>query len=230
MSNIPIFQRTYNRRQVSRVLVPRLIREIRVYLVYLILTMVITVSFYYLIRNYAVVPVEVSGESMFPYHKNKDKIYVDKLTPLFSTYRRGDVVVLKAAAECNPSGDLYIKRVIGLPGEQVIIKEGNVFILDTKLSDDAIKLDEKSYLEPDVKTYKVIIPTIDFNNDAKPFVERRLENDEYYFMGDNRIASLDSRKCGPIKKDQIVGREVYKWFPIDKKGYFSLPIYSNFPN
>jgi signal peptidase I len=209
---------------------PKLFNELRVYFVYFFVTAIVTISIYAIARNYAFIPVEINGDSMFPFHKTKDKIYIDKFSPLFSTFRRGEVVVLLPNIACDPKSDLFIKRIIGLPGEKVIFENGEVSILNPNQSDTSIKLDETDYLSKDVKTYKSIVPSNDLVKDNQRVEEVILGQDEYYFMGDNRQASQDSRRCGGIKKDKIIGREFYKWFPSESKTYFKLPNYKNIGN
>ena len=183
-------------------------------------------------RNFALAQVEIKGDSMLPNFNTNDRIYIDKLSPHFSSYRRGEVVVLLPSKGCDPKEDLFIKRIIGLPGEQVIFDKGSVYILNPQVSDKPIKLDEESYLPNDTKTYKD--SQIDLINVAElakveQVLEPVLEEDSYYFLGDNRGNSLDARKCGPIKSSQILGREFYKLSPADKKGYPELPPYRNIP-
>lgn len=225
----PLFQSTYSGSQVKSVLTPRLLGEIRVFLMYFVVTAIVITGVYTFVRFYAYTSVIVSGESMYPYHKTKDQIYIDLITPRFSTYRRGEVVVLQAPKECDDKDELFIKRIIGLPGETVSFQNGSVFISNPELTKGPVRLDEGSYLSREVRTYKIVGTNPNDPAGRERSEEKTLGQDEYYFMGDNRGASRDSRQCGPISKSKIVGREFYRSIPEDRRGYFKLPEY-NLPN
>ncbi len=145
----------------------------------------------FLIRHFLVQPFLVSGQSMYPTFKNGNYILTDELSYRFEKPKRGDVIVFRPPV----AGSFFIKRIIGLPGEEVIIKEGSVFI---KKDNKIIKLKEK-YLPSSVKTYPDL--TVD------------LKKDQYFVLGDNRKRSYDSRFWGPIKKEDIVGKVKFRLWP-----------------
>ena len=119
----------------------------------------------------------------------------------FKTIERQDVTVFRYPK--NPE-QFFIKRVIGLPGEAVEIRRGKV-IVSNVIHPDGFVLDESAYLGAGVLT---------------PDMPRvSLGDDEYFVMGDNRMASYDSRSIGPIKKDKIIGRVLVRAWPI---GRFSI--------
>jgi|GEM_PF-447357 len=225
-----IFQPIATKSQIRRRLHPSFLEELLDYLKYFVVVVLIIGSLYSFVRFFVFETIVIEGTSMFPYHQTKDRIYIDLLTPRFSTYRRGDVVVLippkNPSPECVfPSEDKYfIKRIIGLPGEQVVFEDGKVLIFNNKLSNQPIVLNETDYIESTVKTFKTVNP-IDNNTEAR-VEEKTLGENEYYFMGDNRPNSIDSRRCGPIMKDQIVGKEFYRTMPIERRGFFVLPKYN----
>lgn len=162
---------------------------------------------------------------MYPYHTTGDLLYLDILTQRFSNYRRGEIIVLKSTnTNCNPKNEYFVKRIIGLPGEKVVFKQGKVYILNPIINANLIKLDESSYLKSEVKTFK--------NTEAEAegsTEEKVLGVDEYYFMGDNRSNSKDGRVCGPIKRSEILGREFYQFMPRENQKLFTIPKY-NIPN
>ena len=228
----PNIERNYKLSKVNKIVLPKIWNELKIYLIYFLMTSILMTSIFVFGRNFALAQVEIQGDSMLPNFSTKDRIYIDKLSPYFSSYRRGEVVVLLPNKECDPKEDLFIKRIIGLPGEQVIFDKGLIYILNPKVSDKPIKLDEESYLPNETKTYKQ--SSIDITNSielakAEQVVEPFLTSDSYYFLGDNRGNSLDARKCGPIKASEILGREYYKLTPEQKKGYPNLPSYKNIP-
>ncbi|MBT3690120.1 signal peptidase I, partial [bacterium] len=106
----------------------------------------------------------------------------------------------------------YIKRVIGLPGERVLIENGSIYIFNnskptgTRLNEEEYSLDHKI-----VKSEKD---------------DLTLKDDEYYLIGDNRTNSLDSRRIGPIKIDFIKGRAWVRAFPFDDFSIFKAPNYN----
>jgi signal peptidase I len=220
-------QKLYSPKQIRTVVFPHIISESLIFLRYFIVTLIITTVLYNGIRNNLFKSIVVSGESMVPYHSTNDLIYIDLLTPNFSTYKRGDVIVLKAPKQCDTQDDLFIKRVIGLPGEKVSFQNGDVYIYNPNYSNGYVKLDESSYLARDVKTYKRVNPISKEDLDFEKKVEEPvLGNNEYYFMGDNRPRSRDGRECGPINKKDILGKELYRFAPVESRGYFKSPKYN----
>jgi signal peptidase I len=154
----------------------------------LFLAAVIVIPF----RLYIAQPFIVDGSSMDPTFKNGQYLIVDELSYHFRSPERGSVLIFKYPR--NPS-EYFIKRVIGLPGETISIKDGVVSITspeDTK----GITLNE-----PYVKYKK---------SDNQTFT---LKADEYFVMGDNRYASADSRIWGAVPKDNIVGRPIIRVVP-----------------
>ncbi len=146
------------------------------------------------VRYFLIQPFVVHGSSMEPNFYPKDYLIVDELSYRFRDPQRFEVVVFKAP---NNSGQYYIKRIIGLPNERVIIKNGEVFVVDQK--GKQIKLEEK-FLPENVKT----LGDIDLT----------LKENQYFLLGDNRVASYDSRNWGPIDKKAIVGRVWIRLWPL----------------
>ncbi|MDD3170583.1 MAG: signal peptidase I [Candidatus Paceibacterota bacterium] len=138
-------------------------------------------------------PFVVSGASMDPNFHDADYLIIDEMTYKLREPERQEVIVFKYPL--NPSYK-YIKRIIGLPGEKIEIKEGEIFI--TK-DNETVKLEE-AYLSEEVKEeWK---RNVDFS------VELAL--DQYFVMGDNRNYSSDSRSWGPVPKKNIVGKVFVK--------------------
>ena len=147
------------------------------------------------IRFFIAQPFIVSGESMHPTFETGQYLIVDQLSYRFNEPQRGDVIIFNYPK--NPS-KFFIKRIIGLPNETVIIEENNVFIINNE-SGEKILLDEH---------YVVM--------EKESNLETVLDDDEYFVMGDNRLASLDSRVWGPLEKDFIVGKAFLRLLPISK--------------
>lgn len=145
----------------------------------------------FVIRNFLIQTFVIDGASMEPNFHDSEYILIDKISYRFALPQRGEVIVFKP----EPSSDSYIKRVIGLPGENVRFYNNDVYINNRKL--------EESYLDHNSLTR--------FN--ANKIFE--LNDNEYFVLGDNRGNSKDSRSFGPIDKNQIEGRVFVIFFPLD---------------
>jgi len=170
------------------------------------------------IRVFLFQPFFVQGASMEPNFKDGDYLIINELgykktnvgfdslnlftVSPFKDLQRDDVVVFKYPK--NPK-QYFIKRVIGLPGEQIKISEGKITIFN-KQNPDGIVLDEKLYLSGDVVTSSEQI--------------RTLKDDEYFVLGDNRQFSHDSRAWGPVSKSHIVGKVLLRAWPLGKSQLF----------
>lgn len=158
------------------------------------------------IRIFIFQPFQVNGESMNPNFLDRDYLIVDEITYRFKEPQRGEVIVFKYPKDPK---QYFIKRIIGLPGETVIIKNGEVIIKDH----DNQELDETAYL------------TEDFSISDTINQEIVLGADEYFVLGDNRDASSDSRTWGPITRSDIIGRAWYRAFPFDRAQSIPIPTY-----
>ena len=141
----------------------------------------------YVIYGFIAQPFLVQGASMEPNFSSGDYLLVDEATYRFREPERGEVIVFK-----NPSNtsQFYIKRIIGLPGEEVIVND-----TDVRVDGESI---EESYLE-------------EFDFEGQYIFE--LDDDEYFVMGDNRSQSFDSRSWGPLGDNLIVGVVRLRFWP-----------------
>lgn len=151
------------------------------------------------IRYFLVQPFIVKGASMEPNFHDREYLIINEISYRFGDPVRGEVVILKDPL--NPQV-YFIKRVIGLPGEKVEIKNGRVYINDQELAE--------SYIE-------------DFG--LENFDAITLGDKEYYVMGDNRTNSFDSRRFGPVSDDAIIGKAWFRGWPFNKISTFNLPKY-----
>lgn len=145
------------------------------------------------IRLYIAQPFIVSGASMDPTFATGEYLIVDELTYHFNEPKRGDVIIFKYPRDPQK---YFIKRLIGLPGETVVVDQGGKVTI--KDAQNKVKL---TLNEPYVKLTRA------------DSVERTLKEGEYFMMGDNRAASFDSRVWGPITHDDIIGRAFVRLFP-----------------
>ncbi|GAB4148219.1 MAG: signal peptidase I [Patescibacteria group bacterium] len=218
-----IYQEVAENKQIRRRLKPNIIEEVIDYLWYFFRIFVVTALFFTFIKTSVFDIVTVSGRSMYPTYDNGNQLNIDLLTPNFGEYRRGDVVIIKIPSTDGNPPVYYIKRIIGLPGDTVILENGAVTLVNSQF-DKGILLDETKYLPPTTKTYKLV------NTGGERVVEPTLKSDEYYVLGDNRTASKDSRSFGPVQRKNILGREIYRISPAEKRGFFNVPTYGDVPN
>jgi len=163
-------------------------------------TIVIVILLAYLLRFFVFQPYIVEGTSMAPHLATNDYLIVSKLDYDFSKPERGDVIVFNYP---NDPTLKYVKRVIGLPGEKVAIRDGNVYIYNTE-HPNGFRLDESAYLDSSVKT------TVPANTNA----EFTVVTGTYFVLGDNRPASSDSREWGLLPQSEIIGRVALKAYPL----------------
>lgn len=134
----------------------------------------------------------VDGASMVPNFQDGEYILVNKISYLIGNHQRGDSVILKFPGD--PEHKKYIKRVIGLPGETLEIKKGEVHINGKKL--------DEFYLPKNILTY--------------PDSKTAIGANEYYMIGDNRTNSSDSRTWGVCPKKYIIGKAWVILYPFSK--------------
>lgn len=164
------------------------IKEISIY--FLIIVMVI------LIRTFIITPVRVNGTSMDPTLKNGEIMILNKIKYNKNDIKRFDIVVVKMDKE------LLIKRVIGLPNEEIKYVDNKLYI-----NGEYIK---EPFLNDDVYTT---------NFSLDDFKLKKIPENCYFVMGDNREVSLDSRIFGCFTKDKILGSANLVLFPFNKVGY-----------
>jgi signal peptidase I len=168
-------------------------RELRVWardlVVALGLAMVIIVFFYQ--------PVKVEGTSMAPLLSDQERIFINKFVYHFEPVGRGDVVVFWYPLDRTKS---FIKRVVGLPGDEVEIRRGRVYI------------NGKTLEEPYVPSQYI---------DTAAYGPVQIPRDEYFVMGDHRISSNDSRIFGPVPSAFIYGKAVFAYWPWTQFGSIS---------
>ncbi|MCC2631023.1 MAG: signal peptidase signal peptidase [Candidatus Paceibacter sp.] len=149
------------------------------------------------IRLFIAQPFIVSGASMDPTFDTGEYLIVDQLSYQVSEPQRGQVVVFKYPKD---ETKFFIKRIIGLPGETVIL-DGTTVIIKNKENPDGFRLNE---------------PYISLNNEKDDNVTITLKADQFFVLGDNRRQSFDSRSWGVLPRNMIIGKAFIRLFPIDK--------------
>jgi len=181
-------------------------------------TLVLTIVIYLVIHNFVAQPFMVQQDSMIPTLLPEEYVLIDKLTPRFSDYRRGDIVVFAPPSGYEQNGVPFIKRVIGTPGDVVTLTNGRVFVAPAGG-------EPRQIVEEYIATLDgAFVPTQP--QDAPGTSEWRVPDAMYFVMGDNRERSQDSRAFGPIARDLIVGRAWVRYFPINRIGFLERPAYA----
>jgi signal peptidase I len=178
-------------------------------------TLVLTIVFFWIIQTFLAQPFRVEQESMSGTLEEGDYVLVDKLTPRFDTHSHGDIVVFQRVeheAGCASPGTRaddvpFIKRVLGVPGDVVVVSDGTVSV-------NGAVLDEP-YIHGQSTT----------GNDSWT-----IGPGELFVMGDNRGESSDSRVFGPICDSDVVGRAVLRYWPLNAIGILLTPMYTNVPH
>jgi len=168
-------------------------------------TIVLSVAAVLLVRTFVAQPFLVSGASMSPTFQDGDYLLVDELSYQVRQPARGEVVVFRYPGDHRFH---YIKRIIGLPGERVISRDGELSVLDT----DGKKVLTEKYL-----TEQTIKDTGEF--------DVTLSADQYFVMGDNRGFSYDSRSWGPLVAEEMTGLVRFRLWPIQTAEVFAAPQY-----
>src|SRR6266478_2167459 len=139
-------------------------------------------------------PVKVEGGSMEPGLEDQERIFINKLVYRFESIERGDIVVFRYPKDPTKS---YIKRVVGVPGDKIRIRDGAVYL-------NGVKLDE-SY-----------VPS--WYLDGRSYPESIMGPHTFFLMGDHRNMSSDSREFGPVDESYIFGKAVFVYWPMERMG------------
>ncbi len=202
--------------EITKKIHPNLKHEVREYLFYFLRVFFTVAIIFAIIRSNVFFPTSVSGISMQPNINENDIVFINLFTPKFSSYSRGDIVVVRPPGVFEKNNEQYIKRVIGLPGETIGIQDGRVIVFNDNYPDGEF-IDE-TYIPEDTKTIAA--------NNQSSFISDKLDNNEYYVLGDNRTNSIDSRNFGPIAKNRIIGKGFYIDSEIFEDSFIELPRYN----
>lgn len=159
-------------------------------------TIIVAVVLAVVLYVFIMTPHEVVGNSMFPTYKNGEYLMANKVIYKVSKPKRGDVIIFQYSDTQD-----FIKRIIGEPGDEVMIKDGKYYI-------NGKQLDESKYLADTVVT-----------NGGSYIHEGQsisVPDGEYFVSGDNRPNSSDSREFGPISKERIKGKAWIVYFPFSE--------------
>lgn len=151
------------------------------------------------LRLFVAQPFIVSGASMEPTFLNGQYLIVDELTYHFSAPARGEVIIFRYPKDTS---EFFIKRIVGLPGETVMIRSGAIEI---KKTDGTVLTLNEPYVQ---------------NQGNGPDATYPVGASEYFVMGDNRPESSDSRSWGLLPRQDIVGRAIVRLLPLSSASIF----------
>ncbi|GAB3064624.1 signal peptidase I [Salinicoccus sesuvii] len=169
-------------------------KEIGEWLVAIIVAVVLIV----IIRSFLFVSYTVDGLSMDPTFEDEDRVVVNKFMEHFSEYETGDVIVFNSEA-----GPAYVKRVIGTPGDTVVMEDKQVLVNGEPLEEDYVVHTGDTYLDD------FTLPELGVEGDTLP-------EGKYIVLGDNRPVSRDSRDFGTVDDSQIVGEVQLRFWPLNR--------------
>lgn len=183
----------------------RIIKKIIDFVMDILETVVFIGSLFIVTYLFILQPNQVKGVSMEPTFHSGDYILTSKVTYKFRSPQRGDVVVFRSPR--NPDIE-YIKRILGLAGDKIEIKSGDLFVNDILTQENYISartnLWDGGYLK---ESTPIIVP-----------------NGYLFVMGDNRPRSSDSREFGPVPIEGIIGFVFYRYFPPSQAGWIKNPL------
>lgn len=163
-------------------------------LFFILKTCIITLVIMLLLNQYVFNLTVIKGQSMLPTLANQERMFVDKLIYYFYAPQHGEVVVLKDPTSKDKRNSFLVKRIIGVPGDRVQIKNHKLYINN--------EIVNEPYTD------------VQIEDDDMPLI--KLKAGEFFVMGDNRHAgkSKDSRYFGSVRKEDIVGRAEFIIWPI----------------
>lgn len=172
-------------------------------------TIVFVGSLFIVVYLFVAQPNQVKGASMDPTFGSGDYIFTSKITYKMRSYHRGDVIVFKSPH--NPDIE-YIKRIIGVPGDEVMVKDSEVYVNGRQL--------KEPYIAAKTNLWE--------GGFSKNGEGAKVADGMLFVMGDNRPRSSDSREFGPITQESVIGQVFYRYFPPSKVGVIPNPFPSDF--
>ena len=165
-------------------------------------TLVLTLLIFWVIQSFVAQPYRVEQQSMETTLEPDQYVLVDKLTPHWDTYKRGDIVVFTPPKgwASGTTDTPYIKRVIGIGGDTITIHDGKVFVNNVQLVEPYVFQENGKPQETE---------------DVLQTGEWAVPQGELFLMGDHRQSSADSREFGTVAVDKVIGRAWLRYWPIN---------------
>jgi signal peptidase I len=166
-----------------------------------IISIVAAIAIALVFRTYVFARADVEGQSMYSTLNDKDVIFVEKLSVLTHSIKKGEIIIFDSK---NAENDIYVKRVVATAGDEIEIKDGRLYVNGSPLKED--------YLDPGTITN----PGPFFSTTQKYTVQKNY----VFVLGDNRGNSVDSRMLGPINISDIKGHAIVRVYPFSKLRFF----------
>lgn len=167
-------------------------------------TVILAVAVVFVVRVFIAQPFLVSGSSMEPGFSNGNYLLIDEVSYRVREPKRGEVIVFRYPGDHR---SFYIKRIIGLPGERVVIQNGSVAVYQVGGEEKVLN---ESYISRQ-----------NFSGE----ISTTLKDSQYFVMGDNRDFSFDSRAWGPLERSDITGLVRFRLWPAHEAMAFGVPAY-----
>ncbi|MGL4696454.1 signal peptidase I [Enterococcus larvae] len=151
----------------------------------------------FIIRGFILIPVPIDGSSMEKNLSQGDMILMEKYTSI----KRFDVIVFQL-----PDGEIYVKRVLGLPGDSIRYEDDQLYVNGEKTAEPFLKNNKSKQYDTNPYTTNFELSDL-INQDI-------LEEDSYFVLGDNRRMSKDSRSFGAVESKYIIGKAVFVYYPL----------------
>lgn len=165
-------------------------------------TLVLTLIIFFVIQTFVAQPYQIRQQSMETTLEPDQYVLVDKLTPRFDAYKRGDIVVFTPPESwVQADGTPYIKRVIGIGGDTIEIHDGKAFVNGTELVEPYVFKEDDGLAQE--------------TEDPLQLKEWTVPDGELFLMGDHRKSSADSREFGTVAVDKVIGRAWLRYWPIN---------------
>ncbi len=174
-------------------------------------TLVLTLIIFFVIQGCVAQPYQIRQMSMQTTLEPEQYVLVDKLTPRFDDYKRGDIVVFNPPEDWQqPDNTPFIKRVIGIGGDTIEIRDGKVFVNKTELVEPYVFEEggRPQDTEDPLLQGQWLVPA-----------------GELFLMGDHRKMSADSREFGTVETKEVIGRAWLRYWPIDTLEILPTPVH-----
>jgi signal peptidase I len=176
-------------------------------------TLVLTIVIFFVIQTFVAQPYQVRQQSMQQTLEPNEYVLVDKLTPRWDSFHRGDIVVFEPPEGWSVDGDRtpFIKRVIGVAGDSIELRDGEVVVNGVTLEEPYLFVGDDGVAQPTEQTGGQDRWTV--------------PSGEIFVMGDHRRASADSRTFGPVPVSSVLGRAWLRYWPLSAFGVLETPDY-----
>ena len=191
---------------------PRAGRSGRGWAIEILETVVLTLVIFFVIQNFIAQPFKVDGQSMEDTFLDGQYVLVDRVSHDWSPYTRGQVIVFQPPAGVEAGDYPFIKRVIGVAGDVVELRGGQVYVNGAALDEPYLYRDAAGQIEP----------SDPLNGHTRWVVPAG----GLFVMGDHRQVSEDSRAFGPIEVSSVIGRAVVRYWPLSEFAVIQTPTYT----